>query len=317
MTNRVVRKLNLSGKLLLITAALLAVAVPVVFGLLRATPSQAGTQTQDAATTAFTYEVASIKPNKSGNNMVRLMLPPNGLTGTNVTLQMLIKAAYGVEDNQISGVPSWLNSERYDIDAKMDSSVADELRKLSEDQRKLERQRMLQALLADRLKLTVHRETKELPIYALVIAKNGPKLQEAKPGDTYANGIKGPDGRSVPGMMRMTMGAGGKSELTVQGQPLASLARLLSGQLHRTVLDQTGLKGIYDYTLQWTPDQGPAPMFKGTEGGQPGPDGAPPPESSGPSIFTAIQEQLGLKLESQKGPVEIIVIDHVEKPSEN
>ena len=106
-------------------------------------------------------------------------------------------------------------------------------------------------------------------------------------------------------------------ELTVQGQPMASLARLLTGQLHRTVVDNTGLKGNYDFKLQWTRDESQSPMFKGPELGPPGGASPAPPESSGPSIFTAIQEQLGLKLESQKGPVEILVVDHVERPSEN
>jgi uncharacterized protein (TIGR03435 family) len=124
--------------------------------------------------------------------------------------------------------------------------------------------------------------------------------------------MKGPDGVGHAGMMRM-----GPGQLAGQGTPMESLARLLSEQLGRTVLDQTGLKGNYDFTLQWTPEQGEAMMLKGPEGGKPGTDNAAPPESSGPSIFTAIQEQLGLKLESTKGPVEILVIDHVEKPSEN
>ena len=98
---------------------------------------------------------------------------------------------------------------------------------------------------------------------------------------------------------------------------MASLARMLSQQLGRTVLDQTGLKGNYDFTLHWTPDQSQAAMPMGPDGGKPATDNAPPPESSGPSIFTAIQEQLGLKLESTKGPVDVIVIDHIERPSEN
>ena len=119
----------------------------------------------------------------------------------------------------------------------MDSSTADELRKLAKDEAKIERLRMLQSLLSDRLKLTVHRVTKELPIYALVIAKDGPKLHEAKPGDTYPNGIKGRDGIARAGLMRLTDGAGGRSEFTGQGITMASLAQTLSDQLHRTVLD--------------------------------------------------------------------------------
>jgi uncharacterized protein (TIGR03435 family) len=311
MTERSARKLDCGKKLLLTAAGLLAVATPFVFGLLHATQGRA--ESQDANSShAYEYEVASIKPNKSGTNMVRLMFSPDGLTATNGTLQMFINAAYGVEDNQISGGPSWLNSDHYDIEAKMDSSTADELRKLSEDERRVERQHMLQALLADRFKLTIHRESKELPVYALVVAKDGPKFQEAKPGDTYPNGVKGPDGHSGAGMM-MRMGNG---TLTGQGVPLVNLVRLLTRELGRTVIDKTGLTSKYDFTLKWTGER-QAPMFKGAEGSQPGTGGTSAPESSGPSIFTAVQEQLGLKLESEKGPVDIFIIDHVEKPSEN
>jgi uncharacterized protein (TIGR03435 family) len=156
---------------------------------------------------------------------------------------------------------------------------------------------MLQALLADRFKLTIHRETKNLPIYSLVIAKGGSKLQEAHL-----------DGRPEDHMIRV-----GRGELTAPGIRLEDFAHILTQQTGRTVVDNTGLKGHYDLKFHWTPDQGEA--FDG-------PGGSTSPESSissdmPPSIFTAIQEQLGLKLESRKGPVEILVIDHVEKPSEN
>jgi len=316
ITGQVARELDFGRKLLLSATGLLAVAAPIVFGAICRTPPRAQSQAQSTSQNALVYEVASIKPNKSGQNMVSLRMAPDGLSGTNVTLHMLMKNAYGVEDNQIEGAPSWFTSERYDIEAKMDSAAADELRKLNEEERKLQRQRMLQALLADRLKLSIHRETKELPTYALVVAKNGPKLHEAKPGDADPNGSKGPDGRGRQGIW-MQMGGGGMMDLTVQGQPLASLARLLTGQLHRTVVDNTGLKGNYDFKLQWTRDESQGAMFKGPELGPSGGASPPPPDSSGPSIFTAIQEQLGLKLESQKGPVEILVVDHVERPSEN
>ena len=244
--------------------------------------------------------------------MVRLMFSPDGLSATNGTLEMLINAAYGVDNIQISGAPSWVNSERYDLEAKMDSSTADELRKLNEDERMVERRHMLQALLADRFKLMIHRETKELPIYALVVAKDGPKFQEAKPGDTYPNGIKGPDGQTHAGMMFM-----GREGLTAQGIPISNLVRHLTRQLGRTVVDKTGLTGKYDFTLKWTPDESQGAMFKGTEGGQPGTGGPTTAESSGPSIFTVIQEQLGLKLKSTRMLMDFLVIDHVERPSEN
>ncbi len=176
----------------------------------------------------------------------------------------------------------------------MDSSTADELRKLSEDQRRAERQHMLQALLANGFKLTIHRESKELSVYALVVSKDSPKFQEAKPGDTYANGVKGPDGHSGAGMMLM-----GNGTLTGQGVPLTNLVRLLTRELGRTVIDKTGLTSKYDFTLKWTEER-QAPMFKGAEGSPPGTGSAPAPESSGPSIFTAVQEQLGLNSNPKK-----------------
>jgi bla regulator protein blaR1 len=312
MTERVALKLDWGRKLLLTVAGLLAVASPFVFGALNATQGQAGSQTPNTSH-SYEYEVASIKPNSSGTNMVRLMFSPDGLTATNGTLQMFINAAYRIDDNQISGGPSWLKSDHYDIEAKMDSATADALHKLSEDQSRLERQRMLQALLADRFKLTIHRETRELPIYALVIAKNGPKIQEAKPGDTYPNGIKGPDGRAGAGMIFMS----GRGSVTGQGIPISDLVRFLSRQLGRKVEDKTGLTGKYDLTLQWTPDESQGAMFKGPSPEPQGSASPPPPDATGPSIFTVLEEKLGLKLESQKGPVEILVIDHAEKPSEN
>jgi uncharacterized protein (TIGR03435 family) len=171
---------------------------------------------------------------------------------------------------------------------------------------------MLQALLADQFKLKVSHQREEHPVYALAVAKNGSKLREAKPGDTYPNGIKDEAGHAVGRTWWMERG-----HLIGQGVSMESLVGLLSQYLARTVLNQTGLTGDYDFTLRWTPDQGEGAILKGPEGGKPGTDNAPPPESSGPSIFTAIQEQLGLKLESTTGPVEIVVIDHVERPSEN
>ncbi|MGB7281171.1 MAG: M56 and DUF3738 domain-containing protein [Candidatus Acidiferrum sp.] len=317
MTEGVAKRLNFGRRLLLGAAGLLAVAAPVVFGALHARQGAADTQAQDSTGPAPTYEVASIKPNKSGLNMVRMMFTPDGLNSNGATLDMLIKSAYGIEDNQISGEPSWIKSNKYDIEAKMDGAEAQALGKLSRDEQRPVREKMLQALLADRFKLVIHRETKELPVYALVVAKNGPKLHESKPGDTYSAGMKGIDGRPAGAGMMMMRGNGGP--LTGQGIPIANLAHVLSMQLGRTVIDKTGLTGKYDFTLQWTPDesQGPVMGGPGPGGGGQGPGGAPPPDSNGPSIFTAIQEQLGLKLESEKGPVEIIVIDHVEKPSEN
>ncbi len=291
------------------TAGWAGVAALLLLGAAPVTRSWARElQAQQSASPAYVYEVASIKPDKSGNGMVRISNTPEGFSANNVSVQMLIRVAYGVEENQIQGLNS-LASENYDVEAKMEKSVADNLQKLDQDQRTEVRRHMLQALLADRFKLTIHRDTKELPIYALVVAKNGPKLQEAKPGDTYPNGFRGPGGRGGRGMMMM-----GQGELTGQALHVADLARQLSQQLGRTVVDKTGLTGVYDFTLKWTPDNQMA--MPGGDGGR-GSDSGASADSSGPSIFTAVQEQLGLKLESQKGPVELLVIDHVEKPSEN
>ena len=316
MSERVARKLDFTRKLLLSAAGLVAVALPIMFGLANATPSRAQSQAESTAALTPAYEVVSLKPIKSDGKVIRLrlMFTPDGFKAEGVTLQTLIREAYGIQDDQISGAPNWLNSEKYDVEAKKDKSVALELQKLNPDQAKLVTQRMLRALLADRFKLKLHLETKELQQYALVVAENGPKLQQSKADDTYPNGIKGPEGLGRPGMMSMDMGRG---LLTGQGLSIANLAGLLSRQLGSTVVNKTALTGNYDFTLHWTPDESQRRMFNGTEGGPQGTESAPAPESSGPSIFTAIQEQLGLELKSQNGPVQVLVIDHAEAPSEN
>ena len=309
MTQPLVRKLGLRKKILLAVATVFSIAAPILFGLASGTRQSVAPQSADVPNETFSYDVASIKPEKSGSMMFRVLNTPDGFSATS-TVQMIIRVAYGIEDNQISGAPGWVSSEKYEVDAKMDQATADKLKKLGQAQAEPVRQHMLQTLLADRFKLTVHRETKELPIYSLVVAKGGSKLHEAKPGDTYPNGIKAPDGRSAPtGAHLMRMGRG---ELTAQSLGMEQIAHLLTQQTGRTVVDNTGLKGNYDFTLHWTPDES-SPTLNGPGAG---PDSSTSSES-GPSIFTAIQEQLGLKLESQKGSVEILVIDHVEKPSEN
>lgn len=311
MTDRILRKLDFSRKLLLGVAGLLAIALPIVFGLVHATPSRAATQLEDSTMNLPAYEAVSIKPNKSTEPVrkVRLLSRPDGLTVTNGSLKMLITEAYGVLPFQVQGAPSWSDSEKYDIEAKMDSSAADELSKMSEDQRNLAEKRMRQALLADRFKLVVHHETKDVPQYALVVAKGGPTLQEAKPGDTYLKGISVPGGPpSGPGMFMMGLGGG---EIRGQALPIANIAHMLSLQLGRVVVDRTGLTGKHDFTLRWTPDRNRTGGSTGTE------DGQPSPGPQGVSIFTALQQQLGLELQPQQGSVDMIVIDHVEMPSED
>jgi uncharacterized protein (TIGR03435 family) len=305
-------KIRNQRKRLLRAIGFAAIAAPIMLVAVSGIKCRAQSPTQNTATSlpAFEYEVATIKPNKSGGGNISIRSPEDGLTVTNFPLSRIFQLAFGVPDYQISGAPEWINSENFDIDAKMDSATADALKKLSADDRRLARQHMLQALLMARFNLTFHRDSKELPVYWLTIAKNGPKLHEAKPGDTYANGIPVPAGRSGAGVMIMSGGVGTQT-VTAQAVTIGNLLRTLANAIGRPVLDKTALTGLYDFTLTYAPDPS---QLQGLYGGAPG---AQPADPESPSIFTAVQEQLGLKLDSGKGPVEIIVIDHVERPSGN
>ena len=282
---------------------------------LAANPAQSQPQNTAAPSPPYEYEAATIKPSKGPampGGKIGMWAAPDGFSAWFITPEQIISIAYGVKSFEISGGPSWLPSERFDIEAKMDAATADALAKLSKDQRELVQQQMLQALLADRFQLAVHRETKELTIYTLVIAKGGPKLQTAKPGDTYPNGVTYPDGTHA-GADSMSGGVlDGK--MTAQGVPIARLVLSLTQMLGHPVSDKTELKGVYDFKLRFTPDD----RLQPPPGSPPNSRLPPPPaDSNAPSLFDALQEQLGLKLESGKGPVEVIVVDHIERPSEN
>lgn len=168
--------------------------------------------------------------------METIKTEPDRLIVTNETLQTLIRTAYKIEDDQFTGAPTWLGSERYDIEAKVGRSAADEQREASSDQSELENSRMLQALLSDRFKLAVHRETKQIPVYTLVLAGDGPNLQESAPAYEDSNDR----------MIRIERG-----RITGREVPIATLARILSDEVGRPVLDKTGLLDHYDVTLQW------------------------------------------------------------------
>lgn len=237
--------------------------------------AQSPAQPQPEARAAF--DVASVKLHpgtitSSSDPAVR----GRTVTGTASTLLDLITTAYGVKYEQISGGPNWVNSDHYDISAKAEGEGT---------LTKVQAQQMLQSLLEDRFQLKIHRETKEVPVYALVIGKNGPKLKETSadaPGNNFVRG-------SITGLhMEATRGT------------MEQLARQLSGTAGRPVIDRTGLTGYYAYTLDWIPA-----------------NRDPEPDSDTPSMVTAIQEQLGLKLERAKGPIEMLIIDRAEKPSGN
>jgi uncharacterized protein (TIGR03435 family) len=228
---------------------------------------------------------------------------------------MLLRVAFGVEADRIIGAPSWTQSNRYDIEAKVAPEEAPKLDKLKAEDRRA----MLIPLLVERFNLKYHHETRELPMYTLVVAKGGPKLKESKdpapgPDDppSTAGVPKGPI--NMRGRMMMMPG-----HIESQGTTLDMLAHSLSPQLGHTVIDKTGLTGKYDYTLQWTPDDGSGPMPGGPGGGPGGGTGREESavQTGGPSLFTAIEEQLGLKIESTKGSVDVIVIDHLDLPSAN
>jgi uncharacterized protein (TIGR03435 family) len=238
------------------------------------------------------FEVVSIKPSDPLANGTQIGVSPGGMfTAKNAPVKALIQQAYEVRDFQIAGGPGWLDTARYDIVGKGDGSgpSEDDLRKMTSEQRndfKAQLLMRLQALLADRFQLKIHRETKELQVYALTVGKGGSKIQTAKE-----------DG-SPGGSLTTRRGDGGKTDVSGTKVPIGSLIKLLSNLVGRTVLDQTGLKGDYDFKMTFAPDLAAT-------------------ETDGPSIFTALQEQLGLKLEAQKGPVEVIFIDNVQKASEN
>lgn len=315
MTGKVARKLDFSRKLLLATAAVAAIGAPVFFGLANATPSRAESL-GSAPETA--YQVVSLKPSNSGGDMhrVRLLFSPERFTAIGVTAQSLIREAYEIQDNQIYGAPEWLSSQAFDLDAKLDSSLVEKLKKLTPEQHAVVAHRMLQSVLADRFKLAVHAETRDLPVYSLVVAEGGPKLKESSApevpaGEPMPQEMGGAVAQKRRGMMRM-----GRGDLNGEGLRTSDLARLLSQQLGTNVVDKTGLTGTYDFNLHWSADDSQFPML----GLQPGPraaGSAPTPQPAGPELLTAMQEQLGLKLEPHQAPVQVVVIDHVEAPAEN
>jgi len=232
---------------------------------------------QVSAAAQFSFEVASIRPNNSGSGSSGTSINEGGrFIATNVTLKSLLIRAYKLQEYQLTGGPPWLGTDHYDISAKPED-------KASED----EVLEMIKMLLAERFKLKVHHETRELPVYVLLVGKNGPKLKANTDGGTN-NSSKTFRGK-----------------ITGQNLPLEMIVMLLSNQLDRPVVDKTGLAGKFDLQLEWSAEASrPTAEGVGTD-------------ASGPSMFTAVQEQLGLRLEATRGPVDLIVIDALERPSDN
>jgi uncharacterized protein (TIGR03435 family) len=239
------------------------------------------------------FEVASVKPT-SPDSHFEIRLDPGKYTATRVQLRLLIQDAYSVEEFRISGAPAWVFNDLWDMVAKSDGAFGVERRKL-----------MLQTLLAERFQLRVHWESREMPVYALVVDKNGPKLGTPKPDEEMELWIEPrPQGARMVGR-RATM---------------RQLAGFLGEWMRRTVLDKTGLSGEYDFRTEWTPDEREpigTEMMMGTRLRQAEEGSTPPEDAPGLSLTAALRERMGLKLKSAKGPVEILIIDHVEKASGN
>ena len=247
---------------------------------------------QSAPGDAEKFEVASIRPSRLDMNppAIRFM-PGGGLEATSVTLKLLIQIAYDIRPEQLSGGSRWADSEQYDIYAK---GPEGRFPAASDVDRQRITRMCIRALLAERFKLSIQQRSKDASGYALVVAKNGPNL-------TRSNG---PGGR-----LRQT----GITRVTGEGATMESLARFLGVRLGQDVIDRTGLTDRYNFTLFW------APEARTSSPGQPGqvpvPDG--PVDVPGLSIFAALQQQLGLKLEPQKNPSDFLTIEHAEKPTEN
>ncbi len=246
------------------------------------------------------YEVASIKidPRGDPNRNITWRETPDGLSLENVTLELLLRQAYGIMSYQIQHAPEWANREEFDISARIGDPEVRHLQMLTKERASAERRLMLQALLAERFRLAAHDETKQESVYSLVVAKGGPKFHESLPSAGNSSGVK-----AAPPIVM------GNGLLKFNGAPISTLAKLISQVIGRPVLDHTGLNGKYEFTLNWAPEEFELPAVAQRDNTS--------SEPSGISIFTLLQQQLGLKLESSKSPVEVLIIDHIEPPTPN
>jgi uncharacterized protein (TIGR03435 family) len=285
--------------LLIFLAGLLLLVLPPLHGQ-TAAPAAAPTAAASAQPPDYvptlTFDVASIRETNgvvSGGLKVGVVSPPHTskFTATNFTINTLLQVAYGF-GTPISGGPEWIHQRYFNVEAKSDPSVDAQLATLTDDQAKLEKQHMLQALLIERCHLKFHLETKEFSVFALSVAKGGSKLQPIKADPDQPNAAS-------RGVDVQAHGSGQGLEFVVHTASMRSMVGLLSSQVEAPVLDRTGLLDYYNFTLQF-----------GRDWSSSNPD-------SWPDIYTAIQEQLGLKLESTRAPVEVLVIDHIDLPSEN
>ena len=266
--------------------AILALAGPLTFAQAAQQPAVPA-----CASPASAFDVAIVKPSDRLAGSSRVSGRPDSLI-TGGTALRLIEFAYNLHDFQITSAPDWLNTATWDVTAKVDQPPAN-YDSLSSQARGAIQQQRAQAVLAQRFALKCHFESKQLPVYNLILAKGGPKPALAPtPADATKKGSINTNGRNRANRM------------DANGITMADLTSALVWPLGRTVIDKTGLTGLYDFTLTYTSDADAGSAASASE-------------SSGPTIFTALEEQLGLKLESAKGPVPVLVIDSVQKPTAN
>lgn len=277
--NRIVRT-NLHKALFCFAAGLLIFAVPNTIAQQNknATEQQAASPMSPMAADAHpSFEVATIKPADPKEMNGNFQIEGDLLSIKNQTVNSLISVSFGIHQKQIVGDPAWLGTERFDIEGKADLAGEPNLQQIQE---------MIQKLLRDRFDLKFHRDKRDLSIYAIKVAKGGTKIARS----TTTSPLPSQTGH----------GRGGQQERKFTNNSMSDFALGMQAYMDRPVVDETGLPGRYDFTLKWTPDNSPTNE----------PDAAP-------GIFTAVQEQLGLKLEATKGPADVLVIDHVEAPSAN
>ena len=233
------------------------------------------------------FDAASVKLNTTGSGGINMRTQHGRLTVENASLFQIIEQAFLVKEFQLSGGPGWIMTERYNIEARMEKDdISDDNLWFS-----------LQPLLANRFHLKFHRETKTMPVFSLVLAKGGPKFQ------THKEAADGKDQQRLGISI-----SSGKGKLTATKTTMARLADSLGHQVDRIVVDNTGLKGEYDFTVEWSPENHEGSILSAVE---------EKVGLTGPPIFEALPQQMGLKLESAKGPVQVIVIDSVGRPSSN
>jgi uncharacterized protein (TIGR03435 family) len=298
LSEDVVPQLGFGRKLILGIAGTTVVSIPLLFGMLHTAETLAQSNGIEMNSGNIEFEVATIRPSKPGaHGATYEFTPENGVRVTNATLKGIIEMAYDIRDFQISGGPSWVDSEQFNIVAKSATGASEN--GTTNTAANLQETRLrLQKLLETRFQLKLRRETKDVPVFVLVVRKGGPKLETS--GDSGGQ-------QSSPAGINAACG-----QMIGTHTTIANLAYKLSRQLSRPILDDTGLTGQYDFRLFWTPDSGSCAGVTDTANPDPAIS-----TSDAPSIFSAVQEQLGLKLEQQRGPVDFLVINSVEKPSAN